>query len=239
MDLIKLGEKWLEFKKQRMKNLLKIALPDEALYREIMISLGYPKNKVNFLELALMVPYSKIKKLTKKHTIEKALLYKAGFTDDKTNLPKDFDISLKMNKSVWIHRGIRPANFPEKRIKGISELLSNSIEDGIVNFFIKRIKQEVENKSLKNSLKKIMNFEGIGLQRKEEMFFNIIMPFMMVYSQNNEVKNFLRFIFENYPPLSENRVIKSFKHSYPQIKIDNVKKYMGVMLFQKENTANK
>ena len=43
----------LRKKKQRMSDLLKIALPDEALYREIMLSLGYPKNKVQFLELAL------------------------------------------------------------------------------------------------------------------------------------------------------------------------------------------
>ena len=62
IDLIHLGEKWLEIKKQRMQNLLKIAPPDEALYREIMLSLGYPKNKVNFLELALILPYSEIKK---------------------------------------------------------------------------------------------------------------------------------------------------------------------------------
>jgi len=62
IDLIHLGEKWLEIKKQRMQNLLKIASPDEALYREIMLSLGYPKNKVNFLELALILPYSEIKK---------------------------------------------------------------------------------------------------------------------------------------------------------------------------------
>ncbi len=48
-----LGNKWLEIKKQRMQNLLKIALPDEALYREIMLSLGYPNNKVNFLELCM------------------------------------------------------------------------------------------------------------------------------------------------------------------------------------------
>jgi len=44
--LNKLGAEVLESKIQRMKNLLKIALPDEALYREIMLSLGYPKNKV-------------------------------------------------------------------------------------------------------------------------------------------------------------------------------------------------
>jgi len=74
IDLNHLGEKWLELKKRRMQNLLKIALPDEALYREIMLSLGYPKNKVNFLELALITPYAEIRKLKEKSIIEKALL---------------------------------------------------------------------------------------------------------------------------------------------------------------------
>ncbi|ADO44694.1 hypothetical protein Hydth_0290 [Hydrogenobacter thermophilus TK-6] len=235
IDLNHLGEKWLELKKQRMQNLLKIALTDEALYREIMISLGYSKNKVNFLELAIITPYSEIRKLKEKSIIEKALLYRAGFIDDKNGLPDDFDFSLRMDKSVWIYKGIRPANFPEKRIEGISVLLSKTTECGLVNFFLERIKSEIGSKNLKKSLKSIMNFEGIGLSRKEEMFFNTIMPFMMVYSQDDEVQNFLRFMFENYPPLSENSLIKSFRLSYPEVKIENLKTYMGAILFQKTN----
>ncbi len=236
IDLNNLGNKWLELKKQRMQNLLKIAFPDEALYREIMLSLGYPNNKVNFLELALITPYAEIKKLKEKHIIEKALLYRAGFTDDKKGLPTDFDFSLKLDKSVWNYKGIRPANFPEKRIKGISNLLSETTEKGIANFFLERTKAELNNKDLKDAVKKIMNFEGIGLQRKTEMFFNIIMPFLMVYSDDN-IRDFLVFIFENHPPLCENRIIKSFKLNYPDIKIENVKTYMGGLLFQKDKSS--
>ena len=113
-DLIQLGEKWLESKIQRMKNLLKIAEPDEALYREIMLSLGYPKNKSNFLELALLLPYSEIRRLKNRETIQKALLYRAGFSEDKNGLPDFFDFSLRMERSVWEYKGIRPNNFPEK-----------------------------------------------------------------------------------------------------------------------------
>ena len=86
-----------------------------------------------------------------------------------------------MDKSVWEYKGIRPANFPEKRIKGIVELLEKSVEKGLVNFFLKKVKSQIENKKTKSALKNIMNFKGIGKQRKEEMFFNIIMPFLMVF----------------------------------------------------------
>jgi hypothetical protein len=146
IDLNILGDKWLELKKQRMQNLLKIAFPDEALYREIMLSLGYPNNKVNFLELALITPYAEIKKLKEKHTIENALLYRAGFTEDKKGLPTDFDFSLKLDKSVWNYKGIRPANYPEKRIKGISNLLSETVEKGIVDFFLDRTITELNSR---------------------------------------------------------------------------------------------
>ncbi|MGC8977100.1 MAG: hypothetical protein ACP5OB_05690 [Candidatus Ratteibacteria bacterium] len=107
INLNELGNKWLELKKQRMQNLLKIALPDEALYREIMLSLGYPNNKVNFLELALITPYSEIRRLKEKTIIEKALLYRAGFTNDEEGLPEDFDFSFKMDKSVLSNSTIR------------------------------------------------------------------------------------------------------------------------------------
>lgn len=90
-DLQKLGEKWLEFKIHRMKNLLKIAEPDEALYREIMLSLGYPKNKVQFLELALIMPFREIRQIREREKIEKALLYYAGFTRDKEGFSENFD----------------------------------------------------------------------------------------------------------------------------------------------------
>jgi len=52
------GEKCISRKKQRMANLLKIAEPDEVLYREIMLALGYKNNKVQFLELSTIAPYS-------------------------------------------------------------------------------------------------------------------------------------------------------------------------------------
>lgn len=233
IDLNSLGNQWLEAKKQRMQNLLKIALPDEAVYREIMLSLGYPKNKTNFLELALMLPYSEIRKLKDRETIEKALLYRGGFIDERTFIPSDFDFSLRMNKTQWEYREIRPANFPEKRIKGISNLLAISIDCGIVNFFYERIKSQIENKNLKYALKNVMDFEGIGWQRKEEMFFNILLPFFMVYVDNIKSKNFLKFLFENHPPLKENTLIKNFLKKFPDKTINTAREYMGAIFFIK------
>lgn len=244
-DLERLGEKWLESKIQRMKNLLKIAEPDEALYREIMLSLGYPRNKVQFLELALMLPYKEIRELKEKEMIEKALLYRGGFSDSLDGLPQKFDASLRMDKSVWNYKKIRPTNFPEKRIIGISFLLSQSINDGLVNFFCERINREIKTfktpEEAKKIVQSIMNFDGLGKQRKTEMFFNIILPFAIAFEDKEIEKiQFLQRIFELHPSLSENSITKRFKNSMPEginkLKICNsTKTYFGIhFLIHKE-----
>ncbi|MEO0272656.1 MAG: DUF2851 family protein [candidate division WOR-3 bacterium] len=143
MDGTNLGQYflcWLERKKTRIKNLLTIATLDEALYCEILYSPGYPNNKVNFLNLALITPFREISKLPNAQTIQKALLYRAGLSNDHTGLPENFDPSLRMDKKVWNYKKIRPANYPERRIIGVSRLLNQAKEAGLVSFFTARIK---------------------------------------------------------------------------------------------------
>ncbi len=247
-ELSLLGERWLSLKIQRMKNLLKIAEPDEALYREVMLSLGYPRNKVHFLELALILPFREIKELKEKGKIEKALLYRAGFIESREGLPDNFDFSLRMDKSVWDCKGIRSSNYPGERIKGISYLLSETSSCSLVDFFIKRILNEkviqeshLTPKQAQNCVNKIMNFKGIGIQRKGEMFFNIILPFCIAYleNKNSEIIKFLNEIFSIHPPLSENSVTKKFKSMIGESKYaelnTSTKSYFGIHLYLKEN----
>ncbi|MGQ9609188.1 MAG: DUF2851 family protein [bacterium] len=236
-----LGQQWLERKKQRMSNLLKIALPDEALYREVMLSLGYPKNKIQFLELALLLPYSEIKKLQTKELIERALLYRAGFSQNNSGFSSDFDISLRLDRSSWVFYKVRPANFPDKRIKEFSYLLSETTEKGIYNYFKLQIERNYRDKldqlSSKKTVKKIMSFKGIGMSRKREMFFNIIIPFFLVDDTFKKYSEFLIKIFETHPPLEENSIIKKFYRLSANNslidKISNVKEYFGAIQYVK------
>jgi len=84
-----------------------------------------------------------------------------------------------------------------------------------------------------------MDFKGIGKQRKEEMFFNIIMPFLMVFSEDKNIQQFLNFMFETHPPLTENRLIKAFKNNHPNLKITNVKEHMGAIFFEKQEATRR
>lgn len=231
--LNKLGNQWLEEKNQRMKNLLKIALPEEALYREIMLSLGYPNNKVQFLELALLTPYTEIQKIKSQHLIEKVLLYRAGFLQDSSELPANIDKSLKFEKSFWSFKAIRPANFPDKRISDISHLLAQSTENGIYRYFRERIEKSCKKAataSPKKIVEEIMAFKGIGISRKREMFFNIILPFFIADESFIGCHNFLLNIFETHPPLDENsRVKRSIREL--GVKVSNAKEYFGLVKY--------
>lgn len=238
--LNKLGEDVLKLKIHRMENLLKIAVPDEALYRELMLSLGYPKNKLQFLELALILPYKEIvrfkniKPMQTKSIIENALLYRAGFSNDSSGFPEYFDTSLRMNKSYWVYKSIRPANFPDKRIRDISYLLYETIDKGIYNYFKSKIQDnvidDVDKLSAKKVVEKVMSFKGIGITRKREMFFNIILPFFLADDTFNDYHNFLMNIFENHPALEINSTIKKFYKDH-KLKITTVKEYFGAIKY--------
>lgn len=85
-----------------------------------------------------------------------------------------------------------------------------------------------------------MNFKGIGIERKREMFFNIVFPFIIAFYEDKERKiiQFLNKIFELHPPLTENSIIKSFRKSLPEsldyseINI-SAKTYFGIIFYMK------
>ena len=240
-DLKQLGYQRLEKKKQRMSNLLKIAEPDEALYREIMLSLGYKHNKIPFLELATLLPYSEIRKLEKREIIEKALLFRAGFIDDKIGIPDFFDFSLRMSKDVWTYSQTRPANFPEKRIYQISYLLEETIEKGIFHYFKEKIERsfnsnnDITQKDVKKTVNNIIAFKGLGASRKIDVFFNIIIPFyMVIFNEKVQINKFLEKIISTYPPTVEMRKIAMKYIEVKEAQINSVLEYFGVLELSQE-----
>lgn len=238
------GEKCIARKKRRMANLLKVANPDEALYREIMFALGYRNNKVQFLELATITPYSEIKTLKDRELIKKTLLFRAGLSEDKSGFPEDFDFSLKMDRSVWSYRGTRPANFPEKRIRQFALFLEESCQaGGIEGIFRKRIIENHTGPLNKNRAIKIAqvigSINGIGKQRALEILFNIIFPFFLALFEEEGKRQYLDYIerlYEVHPALEDNSRTRAMKVRFlDKAKINSVKQYMGLLeLYNKD-----
>jgi len=244
-----LGTERLEQKKARMANLLKIANPDEALYREIMLALGYKNNKVQFLELALILPYLEICTLKDSEKIERALLYRAGLSQSRDGLPDNFDGSLKMDSSVWRLRGTRPANFPERRIKGIAPLLSESCENGLCKLIEAKIVDNyvptINGRSAVSFCKELTKIfttgerKTVGQTRALEILFNIILPFFMAYfegERKREYGEFLQGIYDQHPALVENSITRAMKSQlFGEDKekarqvVNSVRRYMGLI----------
>jgi len=213
-----------------------------------LLALGYKSNKVQFLELAMILPYSEICKLDNQGMIGKALLYRAGFSKSREGLPEDFDFSLKMEKSVWQYRGTRPANYPERRIEDVSRLLFYSLGDGLCSLFEKKI---VENYSEKVDKKTAMSFsraitqiftttKAVGKTRAMEICFNIILPFFAVIFEqqgNGEYANFLYEVYDLHPPLASNSITRTMdKQLFCNKKNDpgkiaiSARRYMGLIM---------
>jgi len=244
-----LGDMRLQQKKGRMENLLNIANPDEALYREIMLALGYKNNKVQFLELAMILPYSEISGFNDSDTIEKAFLYRAGFDNSRNGLPEDFDFSLRMNKSVWRYKGVRPYNRPEKRIKGVSSFLHKSCKDGLCQMFetaiARAFSKNIDQKSARRFCKELARLftdipiGTIGKTRAYEIIFNIIFTFFITYFEGKKKKQFSEFlyrIFIVHRTLQDNSVTKYMKlqlfgqdTNKAKKVVDNVVRYFGLI----------
>jgi len=241
-----LGSDRLEVKKQRMRNLLKIALPDEALYRELMLSLGYKNNKTQFLELALITPYSEIRRLKDKDSIQLALLHRAGFVDAEARLT-NFDFSLKMDKGVWNLERTRPQNHPQKRIEHISDVLDETVsKGGIFRFFRLKIEENYfeswtndlkSNQKIANAIvNKIMSFAGIGKERKVDMFFNIILPFFLVTYEdetNHKMHDFLEKLYEYHKALVHNSITRAVMKKLGLVPgdINSIRGFMGLIQY--------
>ncbi len=126
---------------------------DSLLYRKILEGLGYSKNKSAMLELADRLPYTLLKKKIGKSTgelrvqkIQSLLFGVSGLlpesstcTDPETgsfvallqnewnNLNRWLD---PMDAKKWKCKGMRPQNFPARRIAGAAYLIASSFESG-------------------------------------------------------------------------------------------------------------
>lgn len=112
-DLDRLGDEWFAERRARMERLLERAGPDEVLYREILVALGYKRNKAAMAELARRRPLA--------------------------SLPGDagsIEVSLRAGAASlpagsWRLRNVRPANHPWRRLAGMARFLAAAREEGL------------------------------------------------------------------------------------------------------------
>ncbi|TLD43225.1 MAG: hypothetical protein JETT_0394 [Candidatus Jettenia ecosi] len=260
------GDERILQKAKRYEEWLKKKPFEQTIYEAIMESLGYKENKEPFLRLASLVSLEDFHSLipedipiqTKKLHTQSLLLGVAGllphqrnseklYNDETTKYINDLEdawkvIQAKINKASmikddWSYAKIRPANFPERRIAAIANILSECAPNGIFHriLWIFQTKEDYTrehiNTLINTTQSLFLNIHDpywsyhytiggirlknpqklLGKERTSNIFMNVIIPILLIYARkHNDVRleKVLHLLYRNYPPLPMTSVIR-------------------------------
>lgn len=211
---------------ERMRRILLFLDPDEALYRSLLIALGYKKNKSQFEELARSLPYKSIRESGGRAAadVERLMLAMAGF--EKPGYDR-----------YWRTGGVRPANHPVRRIRAVARILSETLPRGIAA----SIEEVVERTLLLSPTPLPLLVEwivatsggGIGEERARAILFNVFLPFLMARQRSDDR---LAVLYRTPSRFSENSRTRAAAAIYPMdsaIGYLTAEEQMGMVEFSK------
>lgn len=146
VGLLRLAGEWRMLEKARaLHQRMEQAGPDQAIYEAVMYGCGFGPFKEAFRALARALPYDRAAQLARRdpHLAEAALLVLAGLlpavSDDAprhlTTLHALRDEHLPGLRALpglaWNRAGIRPINYPERRLAGVARFLARTASPGL------------------------------------------------------------------------------------------------------------
>jgi hypothetical protein len=119
--------------------------PDQALHEALFAACGYAAFKEPFLALARELPYERARQLARRdpHLLEAALLHLAGLLPAELSgaapphflrlatLRAEGLPGLRALPFAWPRGGVRPANYPERRLGGLARLIARTADTGL------------------------------------------------------------------------------------------------------------
>ncbi len=236
------GDERILQKAKRYEQWLERGTFEQVLYEAIMESLGYKNNKEPFLTLASRVPLEDIRNLIpedapvqkKKITTQSLLLGSAGLLPQQRNVKPMSDketaeyvndiecvwneIQKKtrqapLTKNDWSYAGIRPANFPERRIAAMANVLSECSSLSIFRYILSVLEKvesyKEERKIIETFIDDIQSLflcsydsywshhytwrgkrlakpvKLLGKERASTIFINVIIPILLIYARKH------------------------------------------------------
>ena len=243
---------------------------EQTFYEGLAGALGYPNNKKPFQELAEKLPLSTIQEILlaapeeDNSLLVQAMLFGAsGLIEVKSvNLeslsPADktyFEQLQRLWKQYkgiilehplpfkqWTFGGMRPANFPYRRIAGLSDLILQHISNGIFSDFLKFLQSSIlisGDKGYNQPSRKTFDYfcveangywsrhytpggkelsnpqQLIGHDRSREITVNICIPLGTIYaraSKSVQLETALGLLFQVEKKPTDNKLLRFMKH---------------------------
>ncbi len=254
-----LGERRIAEKRDRFMDAAAANDWDEALYGGIGDALGYDKNREPFRRLTQLVSYARLRTWAKAVPyktaadltlqVQAVLLGAAGFLTDENPQADAYRQALSpiwkrwslkhrvtpMNEAEWRFAGLRPPNYPTRRIAGLAALLVNFLPEGLTAGFLaafdtdkplERLYELLEtdaglfwqNHYRLNDPPQSRASAILGQERRTALLINVILPVLLGYAKvgdDNSLSERIRAIYDSLTDAGEHHIGKSFKALWP------------------------
>lgn len=190
---------------------------DELLYRGIMESLGYSKNRAAFLKLSQLVPWRRLCQAgeslsgtQREYELRQLLKVTAGLEEGKT-AARTVPRGEVMDRGEWRFAGVRPGNQPLPRIEGAAALAARFLDTGLVHGLRPAIAEDGPGPLARALTASEGGRTLIGKSRALEAAVNHVLPFFHAWSVLVEggslAEDALRLYFR-MPRLADNEMTR-------------------------------
>jgi hypothetical protein len=208
--------------------------PAQVLYRGIMGSLGYTKNKAAFQELARRLPLRVIESIIgERQSEDRILILQALFLGAAGLLPSQYEWKCKsvnsseisqlenvwqslkvktaMSYADWHFFRMHPKNFPTSRLLAAASLFDQYLDNGLLEEVMDLVRKASPGKGSTSIEKGIIIPELLGQGRAREIAVNVILPFSLAWAQTNtqqRLKQHVLELYQKYPKSGENQITR-------------------------------
>ena len=214
----------------RLQREMNFTTPQEVLYRGLMEALGYSANRAPFRKLALLLPYAEVHRLwhalappQRLPRLGVLLLEAAGWTELATYPPEAPPKGSSttgagqalLQPGEWRLSGLRPANHPVRRLRGMAVLLHRTAPMGLVSA-LRRALAQGRVRALEAALTVVEEGRGslIGRDRARDMAVNVVLPFFHALGSSQspqELATQALDLYRAFPPLQANHLSRALE----------------------------
>jgi len=227
--------------------------PGQALYKGVMRALGYAHNKEPFQELAQQVPLAELERRAREESpLRACLVLQARLIGGAGLLPQQRGLSLGeadlgseleriwhplgcpqvLSPQNWRWRGVRPENWPMRRLAAASYLLTDNSQQGLLATVLGSLAGFRPTKLEEAFLVLAQGYWAdhydfgvagargaplIGRGRAAEITVNVALPFAWAWGQIHrqpELAKQTLELYRSYPRLAENQVTRLMKELF-------------------------